>query len=289
MAAPPGLSTGVSTGVQKHWPGHSSRPRSFGPTGGEVPSPDLPGTGVADHISAVDNATNGHARGPPAGSVRSAGACTRIVDAALGAVHFAAVRAPYLHPSRQYVVVALLISGWRWRAAPREPHLFAARAFEEAMREEDLSTQQPQAKQEARLSPADADESRTRGSAQSPGQGPLAPVGLIWPVRERSTFRALAQSRRRRRGAVMVSSAIVGPSTEPPACRLCGRARRRRCRRAQSGAPEAAGRDPLPRRRARGRPRVPRRGDVCRGRHARTPDLSTALHDALSALREDAR
>ena len=50
----------------------------------------------------------------------------------------------------------------------------------------------------------------------SPVQGPLPPVGLIWPIRERSTFRALAQGRRRRRGVVMVTCAVVGPRSEPP-------------------------------------------------------------------------
>ncbi|MGH7634897.1 MAG: ribonuclease P protein component [Gemmatimonadaceae bacterium] len=39
---------------------------------------------------------------------------------------------------------------------------------------------------------------------------------MIWPIRERSMFRALARGRRRRRGDVMVSCAVVGPSTEPP-------------------------------------------------------------------------
>ena len=55
-----------------------------------------------------------------------------------------------------------------------------------------------------------------RSSAQPPVQGPLPPVGLIWPIRERSTFRALARGRRRRRGVVMVTCAVVGPGSEPP-------------------------------------------------------------------------
>src|SRR4029079_2447660 len=45
---------------------------------------------------------------------------------------------------------------------------------------------------------------------------PLPPVGLIWPIRERSSFRALATGRRRRRGVVMVPCAVVGPPSEPP-------------------------------------------------------------------------
>ena len=70
--------------------------------------------------------------------------------------------------------------------------LYVARALEEAMREENVPTEQPQAKQEARLPPADAVEGRSGGAPPSPDQGPLPPVGLIWPVRERSSFRALA-------------------------------------------------------------------------------------------------
>jgi ribonuclease P protein component len=101
------------------------------------------------------------------------------------------------------------------RRAPR-PHLVAARAFEEAMREEDIPTEQPAAEQEARIPPADEHKSRSQRSAQPPRQGPFTPVGLIWPIRERSTFRALARGRRRRRGVVMVTCAVVGPGSEPP-------------------------------------------------------------------------
>jgi ribonuclease P protein component len=91
-----------------------------------------------------------------------------------------------------------------------------ARAFEEAMREEDVPTEQSPAEQEARLPFADADESRSRRAPASAGQEPRPPVGLIWPIRERSMFRALARGRRRRRGDVMVSCAVVAPMTEPP-------------------------------------------------------------------------
>jgi ribonuclease P protein component len=91
-----------------------------------------------------------------------------------------------------------------------------SRALEEAMREENVPAEQPQAKQKARFPPADAVEGRASGAAPSPDQGPLPPVGLIWPIRERSSFRALASGRRRRRGVVMVTSAMVGSPTEPP-------------------------------------------------------------------------
>jgi ribonuclease P protein component len=84
------------------------------------------------------------------------------------------------------------------------------------MREENVPAEQPQAEQEARIPPADADEGRASGVAPSSDQGPLPPVGLIWPIRERSSFRALASGRRRRRGVVMVTTAVVGSPAEPP-------------------------------------------------------------------------
>src|SRR5689334_6584387 len=91
-----------------------------------------------------------------------------------------------------------------------------SRALEEAMREENVPAEQPQAKQKARFPPADAVEGRASGTAPPPDQGPLPPVGLIWPIRERSSFRALASGRRRRRGVVMVTTAVVGSPSEPP-------------------------------------------------------------------------
>ena len=155
------------------------------------------------------------------------------------------------------------------------------------MREEDVSTQQSQAKQEARLSPAYADEGRARGVAEPAVQGAFAPLGLIWPVRERSTFRALAQSRRRRRGVVMVSSAVVGPSSEPPRVAYAvgrgvgGAVARNRVRRRLRAATRAAA------------------GELVGGRAylvsataaavtSSYDDLSTSLHGVLRAFREDA-
>jgi ribonuclease P protein component len=154
------------------------------------------------------------------------------------------------------------------------------------MREEDISTEQSQAQQEARLPLAHADEGRTRSAASPPLQGPLAPVGLIWPIRERSTFRALAQGRRRRRGAVMVACAVVGPASEPPRVayavgRRVGNAVvrnrvRRRLRAATRMHAETlvAGRAYL----------VSAAGAAAASTYA---ELSAALHDSLRALREE--
>jgi ribonuclease P protein component len=154
------------------------------------------------------------------------------------------------------------------------------------MREEDVSTKQSQAQQEARLPLAYADEGRARGSAAPSVQGPLAPVGLIWPVRERSTFRALAQGRRRRRGAVMVACAVVGPCSEPPRVaysvgrKVGGAVVRNRVRRRLRAATRVHA-DAL----------VPGRAYLVSTAPAATAssyaELSASLCEALRALRED--
>jgi ribonuclease P protein component len=160
------------------------------------------------------------------------------------------------------------------------------RASEEAMREEDVPTEQPQAEQEARLPSADAHEGRPGGPPSAPVQGPLAAVGLIWPVRERSTFRALARGRRRRRGDVMVSCVVVGPGGEPPrvayaiGSRVGGAVVRNRVRRRLRAATRshAAVLEPGHAYLVGASPPAAR---------ASYADLSDALHDALCALRED--
>jgi ribonuclease P protein component len=157
------------------------------------------------------------------------------------------------------------------------------------MREENVPTEQPQAKQEARLPPADAVQGRPSGVAPSPDQGSLPPVGLIWPIRERSSFRALATGRRRRRGVVVVTSAVVGPPCEPPRVayavgrRAGGAVTRNRVRRRLRAATRAHAEQLEP---------------GCAylvglvgagGSHDSLPYsvLSDSLHDALRALRED--
>ena len=54
------------------------------------------------------------------------------------------------------------------------------------------------------------------GATPSPDQGPLPPVGLIWPIRERSSFRALARAGVDVEVSSMVTCAVVGPTLEPP-------------------------------------------------------------------------
>ena len=156
------------------------------------------------------------------------------------------------------------------------------------MREEDLSTEQPQAKQEARFSPAHANEGGPCSAAQPSVQGPIPPVGLIWPIRERSTFRALAQGRRRRRGVLMVTCAVVGSRSDPPRVAYAvgrgvggavvrNRVRRRLRTATRLHAAElVSGTAYL----------VSARAAASTSSYA---ELSSSLHEALRALREDRR
>jgi len=84
------------------------------------------------------------------------------------------------------------------------------------MREEDVSAEQPEAEQDPRLSHPDAHPRRQSRDSPAAIQGPLEAVRLIWRVRDRATFRALARARRRRSGAVEVMAAFVGGAGEPP-------------------------------------------------------------------------
>ena len=84
------------------------------------------------------------------------------------------------------------------------------------MREEDVSAEQPEAEAQARL-PASHAHARGAHSATAPsGQGPDAPLGLIWRIRDRASFRALARARRRRRGVLTVTSVPTPFPTDPP-------------------------------------------------------------------------
>jgi ribonuclease P protein component len=97
-----------------------------------------------------------------------------------------------------------LVTGRRRPEAPS-----SARAFEEAMREEDVPAEQPEAEEEARLPASHADARRTSRDRAAPVEGPQPPVRLIWRIRDRASFRALAAGRRRRRGVLTVTCAPV--------------------------------------------------------------------------------
>jgi len=84
------------------------------------------------------------------------------------------------------------------------------------MGEEDVPTEQPEAEEEARIPAPDADARRTRGHRSAAGQGPRQPLGLIWRVRDRASFRQLARGQRRRLGSFEMRTAVVGQASEPP-------------------------------------------------------------------------
>jgi ribonuclease P protein component len=84
------------------------------------------------------------------------------------------------------------------------------------MREEDVSAEQPETEEEARLSPPDAHARGSRRDRSAARQGPQPPVVLIWRVRGRRSFQALARGRRRRSGGLEVSVTRLGAPADPP-------------------------------------------------------------------------
>jgi ribonuclease P protein component len=91
------------------------------------------------------------------------------------------------------------------------------------MREEDVPTEQPEAEEEARLPSSHADAWRSRRDHASAVKGPRPAVGLIWPVRDRASFRALANGARRRRGVLAVTCARLDESGPPRVAYAIGR------------------------------------------------------------------
>jgi ribonuclease P protein component len=72
------------------------------------------------------------------------------------------------------------------------------------MREAHIPAQQPEAEEDARLSPADANPRGPSGAEVPPPAGPQAPRGLIWRVRDRGTFEALGRATSRAVGPIRV-------------------------------------------------------------------------------------
>jgi ribonuclease P protein component len=83
------------------------------------------------------------------------------------------------------------------------------------MSEANLSTEQPQAGQEPRLSAPNVDPGRAGDHQGAPVERPSAPVGLIWRVDRRRTFEELRQGCRGRHGSITVSW-VPGDPNEPP-------------------------------------------------------------------------
>ena len=118
------------------------------------------------------------------------------------------------------------------------------------MREEDVPAQQPEAQEEARLPTPDAHPGGTGGPRPSARQGPSPAVRLIWRVRDRDAFRALAQGRRLRSGCLAVTRVPVAdgpPRVAYAVSRRVGNAVvRNRVRRRLRAATQAAHRALVP-------------------------------------------
>jgi len=78
-----------------------------------------------------------------------------------------------------------------------------------------LPAQQSQAQQDPRLPHADADARRARSPARAPRARPEASLRLIWRIRDRASFEALARARRHRAGPVTLRFVDDG-SGDPP-------------------------------------------------------------------------
>ena len=99
---------------------------------------------------------------------------------------------------------------------PRGPHSAAgAVASRRPSREAHLPAQQSQAQEDPRFPPPDAHHGGSRRAPCPPGARPQASLGLIWRVRDRATFEALARARPRRAGPIWLRSCRTDGSDRP--------------------------------------------------------------------------
>ena len=122
-------------------------------------------------------------------------------------------------------------------------------SFEEIMGEANLSAQEAQADADARVSGPDVDAGWPSGDQGATAEGPSQAERLIWRIRDRATFDALATGRRRRRGPISMTF-LPGDPSVAAACCLRHRQARRPGRRPQPRAAPAAGGGAGPSRRA---------------------------------------
>jgi ribonuclease P protein component len=83
------------------------------------------------------------------------------------------------------------------------------------MGEENLSAQEAQADAHTRLSSPDVDAGWPSGAQGAAAEGPSQAERLIWRIRDRATFDALATGRRRRRGPISMTFLPGDPSLPP--------------------------------------------------------------------------
>ncbi len=84
------------------------------------------------------------------------------------------------------------------------------------MREAHVPTQQPEAQENPRIPAPDAHARRSRGAPGAAWPRPQASLHLIWRIRDRATFDALARVPPIRRGALWLRSARVPVGDGPP-------------------------------------------------------------------------
>ena len=83
------------------------------------------------------------------------------------------------------------------------------------MGEANLSAQEAQADAHARVSSPDVDAGWPSGAQGAAAEGPSQAERLIWRIRDRVTFDALATGRRRRRGPISMTFLPGDPSLPP--------------------------------------------------------------------------
>jgi ribonuclease P protein component len=83
------------------------------------------------------------------------------------------------------------------------------------MGEANLSAQEAQANADARVPGPDVDAGWSSGAQSAAAEGPSQAERLIWRIRDRATFDALASGRRRRRGPISMTF-LPGDPTIPP-------------------------------------------------------------------------
>lgn len=88
---------------------------------------------------------------------------------------------------------------------------------EEARREANVPAEQPAPQEAARVPPPHVDPRGSRGAAGTAREGSAPPVGVIWRVRDRSTFARLRRDGVRvREGPLWVSFVPAEDATVPP-------------------------------------------------------------------------
>jgi ribonuclease P protein component len=83
------------------------------------------------------------------------------------------------------------------------------------MGEANLSAQEAQEDAHARVSGPDVDTGWSSGDQGAAAQGPSQAERLIWRIRDRATFEALAGSRRRRQGPISMTFLPGDPALPP--------------------------------------------------------------------------